>query len=836
MPLTQFQIEEIKKKALIKGYNDQQIASSIAGLNKSTATTQTSPVNTTSQSNQNGGIAGKTATDTKQEDQSGSGIVGNFFKSIFDMGANYTKFVGEAAVQGVRSAVDPTINSNIDISSKLSKKSDELFKQSQDLISQAKLATDPAEKIRLLDESRKIDLQIEQLGNSAREIGDKKTSFLVDEEKIADKGKIALTGAKATSGAASLVVPGGATVKTAAALGFASGALFGFSEGEDIDVNKIISGAVGGAIGGAVVTGVLPKVGEILGSGKDKVSVGFKKLWEKTETNLSDEAAQRINKSTPSSWQKALEDHGIDLNELTKKIVDKAKKVSGKEGVGYDDLIGTTSERGQGGILKSEIKTAEKSINQALKSSGSNTKFTINEMVEDLTREMKQLLKLPGNENNAAALKEFVKGFQAQYGKGITPKRLLELKRVADSKFGQAVADESTGSAVAQAQKMVANAARAKLKKLLPEVAEALDNETEIYTIQPVISRARAILNTQGSSIRVGSLSGKSLTELINPFTWVDWYLSDPERASKLIKTGIDGAKEESLKQFTQGNIPGLKSQLASRLVGTSVGLGVTNNGPQNNDQIGKTEDNSNYNGNQEQKSSNIDSKINHNDILPQPKPETVRPFGGKSKNELLQLAVAQGVGLKDLDEISKIYDLIVPDEKNIDTLLAKRKNLVDAGFSTAEIDKQLEGLGITKTQSGQQDLTTQINNISTAGERNGARAVKDIYDVVNTALTSAEKGAPTGPLSALGALFSKQYEPNETAQLEKDLKEILRTIRKESTGVAYSPQEIKDLENEIPTIVQQEGNVKDSLIRLKQRMLQKLGNYGVDVSGELKD
>ena len=174
---------------------------------------------------------------------------------------------------------------------------------------------------------------------------------------------------------------------------------------------------------------------------------------------------------------------------------------------------------------------------------------------------------------------------------------------------------------------------------------------------------------------------------------------------------------------------------------------------------------------------------------------------------------------------------------KDVSDLLNTRDKLKEQGFDTSSIDTQIEAMGIGKTGDGgkQLDLISQINNLGTAGERNGARAVKDILDVVDSAIKKAE-GTPTGPISAGVAQVSKLMTPNKTAQLQKDLKEILRTVRKESTGVAFSPQEIQELENEIPTIMQQEGNVKDSLIRLKQRMLQKLTNYGLDVAIDTKN
>ena len=177
-----------------------------------------------------------------------------------------------------------------------------------------------------------------------------------------------------------------------------------------------------------------------------------------------------------------------------------------------------------------------------------------------------------------------------------------------------------------------------------------------------------------------------------------------------------------------------------------------------------------------------------------------------------------------------------------LDDLLKTRKSMIDQGLSTEQVDSQLKLFGLDPTKSTQSsgDLTSQINKISTVGERNGARAVKDILDVVETAIEKAgPENSPTstGPLSAVGAKISKtRGKVTPTVALEKDLAEILRTIRKESTGVAFSEQEIKDLEREIPTIFQQEGNVRDSLTRLKGRMLAKLSNYGIDVSGQMSD
>lgn len=849
MALTQEQILLIKQRGKQKGYTDEQINTALIEMEKQgggasapnasmSNFSNAGSVSNTQRANVPQGTAPKPDTTTQQTQQTAEneGLVSRFFKSLYNTGANYVKFVGEAGAQGVRAVIDP-IGDSRGIDEQVTK----LSQESRDLIAQAKKTNDKEEKKRLLNKSRAIDAQIETLGNRARAIGDKKASFFVDEEKISDRGQIVKTGAKATAGAASLVVPGGSTVKTAIALGAASGALYGFSEGDDIDVEKIITGALTGGITAGVLKGAEKGLSKVASKVSEKgIKVGNKTLFQRTkkaiDESLQETAEKSINKASPSAWQKGVEEKGLDLNALTKKYFKKAGATS-KNGLGYDDLLGPVADRGRGGSLQTELLANEKVIEKSLSATSKNTKIPIDDFVKDLNKEISLLKKVPGNENNIAALKEFVKATEKQYGKGITPKNMLLLKRAADSKFGKAVVDETTGSATAQAQKMFANASRKTLKKLFPEIKDALDNETEIYTLRPVLSHARGVLKTQGSGIRVGSFRGRSMSDLINPLTYIEAALSNPKVASRFLG---GEAEQQAAKSFLMsisdvspvidkfGNAAQVAGRDAKLLSGTS-GDGQVQPVEGDNAGQGGTPDNQPGNNNQ--------SQLDHSSIVQQQeqqKQQQAKPFGGRSKNELLQMAIAEGASLKDLKEIGDIYDLIVPEtSEDVDTLIKKRKTLADAGFSTTDIDAQLAQLGVSPAQSGTQDIVSQIQALPSAGERNKAVATKDILDVVNNAIETVDAGAPTGPLSALASMFSKLYEPNETAQLEKDLTEILRTIRKESTGVQFSPQEIKDLEKEIPTIVQQEGNVKDSLNRLRLRMLQKLENSGIDTSSE---
>lgn len=647
MPITQAQIDEIRRRALAKGISEQEINLAMPQLVKEfDAKMQSNTIDTTGVTIQPRKKIDPNAVSNLQTNQEeGGNIVTRFVKDVVNTATDYGSFVAESGMQLGRQLVDPITGAD-----EINKQIESLSVKNRELINQAKKESDEGKKAELLSQSRKITDQIASLGNQANSIGNKQKTFLVDEEKIKNRGEIVKTGVKTTAKAASYVVPGGSTVKTGIALGATAGALYGFGDGEDIDVNRIISGAVGGAVGGAVV----PLASKVISKTGSVVSSGYKQLTKKFTAKASDEVAERITKATPSQWQKAVDQHGIDLNKLTEKYFPK--------GGTYDDFLGPISRRGRGGIFKESIEEAEKTISKEMNLVNKNTKFTIDEIISALEKEKKALTKLPGNEGNIKALNEFIRGFEKQYGNGITPKRLLELKRIADSRFGRAVADENTGSAIAQAQKMVANAARSKLKKLLPNIKDALDTEMELYTIQPVLGRARSILNTQGSTIRSGSLKG-GITDLINPFNLADAYLSDPKRASKFLQKAstevVDTTQTSNLFSNAFFNKYGSK---AGMLLGSGAGqpeekLDNTTNDTQNNEYNEQPGGELNYQG-------NAPLSDNNADIIPQeqfsrhPIPK-FREF--KSKDEMIAKAFADGLGTKSVAELSALWDQFAP-------------------------------------------------------------------------------------------------------------------------------------------------------------------------------
>lgn len=442
-------------------------------------------------------------------------------------------------------------------------------------------------------------------------------------------------GVQQGAGVSSYMIPGGAGLKSAIGLGAVSGGLFGLSEGDEIDVDNIINGAVGGAAGGAAF------------SGAGKLLKGVKSLIGKGAGTLANKASQGINKATPTMWQNSLEQHGFDLNTLTQKYFTK--------GSNYDDMLGKVSERGNGGKLKQVIDDAEKQIATELKATDSNTKVLMDDFIKDLQKEKKILSDMPGNENSIAALDEFIAAFMQKYKNGITPEKLLQLKRAADSKFGQAVVDESTGSAIAQAQKMFANAARSKLKALFPKIKDALDTETEIYTLRPVLNRARAVSKTSGSSLRPGKFN--SLTDLINPFAYLDRAMTNPKIASRFL-----GAKGGEVGASATPPLVNKAGEMVGATAGTTPMPTPT--------------------------ADSTDTTTAHTSTTE----ETTNPFGEMTKQEVLIKAMAAGADRKDLEDIATIYDLVGGGTGASDANSRKRANAI----KTAEIIyNQMEDLAL---------------------------------------------------------------------------------------------------------------------------------------------
>lgn len=112
------------------------------------------------------------------------------------------------------------------------------------------------------------------------------------------------TGIQRGAGVASYMIPGGKTLKGAAGLGAASGALYGASQGDKLDLNKITGGMAGGAVGGVVAKGA----GQLLNkAGKLATETAPKKIMNTVFKEPLKDTRAAISKGTKTLGEEALE-------------------------------------------------------------------------------------------------------------------------------------------------------------------------------------------------------------------------------------------------------------------------------------------------------------------------------------------------------------------------------------------------------------------------------------------------------------------------------------------------------------------------------------------------
>lgn len=242
------------------------------------------------------------------------------------------------------------------------KTSGDAFKQSQELIKQAKLEKDPAKKKALIDQSRQIMQAVDTEGFNQRLQKDQETMGITEADLGRSNTEFALRrGAGQTAELASYVLPGavgGPTSKIsqrvlqAGAKGAIAGGLQGTAgaatESENLSdaTGRIAGGTVAGAVTGAVLQGVLetpqiakewwnktakslgPKAKELYATTL-KQNIADKKFYKQAGgiDKVIDEASAMKLPNTKNGITKYLEDYGP---EFEKKVVSEINKTANK--------------------------------------------------------------------------------------------------------------------------------------------------------------------------------------------------------------------------------------------------------------------------------------------------------------------------------------------------------------------------------------------------------------------------------------------------------------------------------------------------------------------------
>jgi hypothetical protein len=208
-------------------------------------------------------------------------------------------------------------------------------------------------------------------------------------------------------------------------------------------------------------------------------------------------AAAAYLKASPTSYSKAA-DIGIDINTALKKYLPSL-------GANYDEALGAVG-RGSKGNLRTLISEAEKTIQDTAQISGKNIRISGDDVIKALKSEKKALVSRLGESEKATALDEIVKQAEKKYKGGVTVKKAIEILRDANSKFGRSIVDENTNAVAASAQKLEANTFKRTLKKMFPDLKDALETQSDLYTLEPILKGARAKDATKGFNITVNPL------------------------------------------------------------------------------------------------------------------------------------------------------------------------------------------------------------------------------------------------------------------------------------------------------------------------------------------
>lgn len=590
-----------------------------------------------------------------------------------------------------------------------------------------------------------------------------KNPFLSDEElqSISDDPMGAMgKQLRASAGVASWAVPfgkGAGLISKVLAPGAAVGALSKASE-DNTGVSDILKGAAGGALTAGVVHGG----GKLLEGGAKLIGKGVNKVGNM----VANDAVQGYGKATPTMYEKAVTEHGLDINKLIQKHVPK--------GANYEAMLGDATKRGSGGVLGFKMGQAENTIGRAVEAAGATVRVSGDDVVKELVKQRKLLKATVGNERNIEALDAIIEETQKLFKNGMSTKQLLKLKRAADSKFGSAVVDETTGSVAAQAQKVLANFARNKLKQILPTVKDALEMETELYTLKPILNKARGTLNTQGSQIRTGSFNG--VTDIINPFSYYKSWVNNPNNpmpipipnamdlGEKMANFGkkVSPSKEGvGLLEKVLGQNPSnaFLGQVSSRIGASTQGSGDNKN------QNEAAAQNSSYNN---QGGNDPNSQMYHTDNIPQQ-----QITGNETMDKILQPAIERRIKPEQLMQV-----LMSPQ------ISAKTKAALKDAYDVQEQSIKAQEDAIKNSKNEESTKFSEGDKKFVLGERATTTALQSIDNI------------DTGPIAAGQSMVSELLgtQSPEVTKFKSQLAIARTAVRNALLGANMSDQEIKSL------------------------------------------
>lgn len=432
----------------------------------------------------------------------------------------------------------------------------------------------------------------------------------------------------------------------------AKGALIGAGQSlpQAQNAEDVLGGATGGATGNAILGKLLPTIGS-------KVIGG---LLKKTGGAIEGQAVQKTLQASPSVARNAIEDHGLDINKIYKKNF-------GQE-TNYDTLLGDASARGGGGLFGEKINAAEQAIKSEIKGAGSTIRFSADKLTKAIEKEKATLKKTIGNDEKITAIDQLLTDTQERFKNGASASQLLALKRAADSKFGKAVTETDKGSVTTSVQKSLGNVSRGLLKSRFKNIKDALDTETELYTLKPILNSARGSENVSGKGkIGLGDIGALSPILFGNPLAAGAAFAGKKAIESPALLNKAGGALQSTGKGIQQISDNPMLRQILGQ-AGARGGAGLPSMAQQSNDASLQSPD------------------------LQEQAPVTEASDGGQDKKALVKQALAMamlqdmsngGKNITELKAISDTIDNLYPDDKGkaVPVALKQRQDLSIAGL-----------------------------------------------------------------------------------------------------------------------------------------------------------
>lgn len=759
MPLTQTQILQLKKKLQAQGMTNDQIEAGIMQFSNqySGGGQQTTPAMSQQTPTPAVNVQQSTQNQPKQANApQPSGLVGNFFKSLYQPFQMAQNAVGEAA----------------------------------------NVVTTPG----MIKSALNMDLTDEEL----QSVMNYQPKYL-DEKIVEDRGELSKYGAKTAAGIGAYAIPAGGSVKAAAGLGAVAGGLSSYANDEDI----VTGAAIGGVTGGAF---------NVVGKGlrwATKARGGTEEVVKEIKPGRIEQLGKFLREDATQIKQKASV-YGAKKEKLIQETLDTLGIVGGPQQK-YEQLEPVMGQLGQqiDEIIKAnpnktvDIEDLTKIFNHKIKSEIRTKSLTSNTAKQEIEGYVGDLLREAESEGSTQ----------------IGLDKLFKLKKLVNKDYGSIATKLENATPLTDREKVVYYARQVldqAMTEQLPQVKELTVMQSHLYDAARSLSAARGTVPTfriAGFTVpqhrRVQDFLGRQLVAMgkLQSKAGENAAFTTKQIQGALNKLAA-GEQSELYDLVTRVGIIG-----SAGAANASQGINTPSENPQQYQQdISQT----NYSGNnQNQTNNNLQNNTQSDNSVAQ-------PFGGRSKGELLQLALAEGASLSDLKEIGDIYDLIVP--------LAEEETAKEKTLSvTAENKVQLGKSGLRALDSLEQIMQDRPSAVflSKVPGQLGARDYDSAAFKSVEALLRARSGAAIPEEEVrryMRANLPRLGDSQETIQsklqsLRRDLEDVATTggtdleQRVDSVGGSYQqsalpqgmqPQQSEDV-NFVRNFVE---DVNDAVVR----------------------